>query len=142
MLCVFRQAGNLVAVEEGKSGGESKDDTQGGGGDDTDAGGGGGSGAKAEARDGEVLTLFATPDHGVQLQGTLPIDGPLEALVGLRVPYLYFASKKPSDAALALAAAKEAKALAKKKGAGDGQADEGGEEGEGNAALVTQPAQN
>ena len=37
--------------------------------------------------------------HALSLaQGTLPVEAPLEALVGLRVPHLFFAAKRsPGD---------------------------------------------
>ena len=58
------------------------------------ASGGGGGHGDAARRDGEVATLFATSDHGVQLQGTVPVSGVLEALVGLSVPHLFFAARR------------------------------------------------
>ena len=71
------------------------DGASGGGLGGSSGGGSGGLGAAfARTADGEVSTLFATADQGLLLQGTFPIELPLEGLVGLRVPHLLFASRR------------------------------------------------
>jgi len=50
-----------------------------------------GAGVQRES-EGEIRTLFVTSDHGIQMQDTFPLEAPLEALIGCRVPCLYFST--------------------------------------------------
>ncbi|GBG32279.1 Intraflagellar transport protein 140-like [Hondaea fermentalgiana] len=51
----------------------------------------------AEIAEVEVVTLFATEERvGVMMQDAFPLEGNLEALLGMRVPRLFFISK-PSE---------------------------------------------
>ena len=49
--------------------------------------------ATDEDPDVEVITLFSTPQEGLILQDSLPLDGTLEGLLALRVPRMYFVGK-------------------------------------------------
>ncbi|CAN0370045.1 unnamed protein product [Pylaiella littoralis] len=51
------------------------------------------------AYEAEVTTLFVTSDFGILMQDSFPLEEPLEALLGLQVPRLYFTARGvPSSA--------------------------------------------
>ena len=91
------EAESQLRMLQGNHGGGSNTISSGGGLGGSDSGGAGSGGlgtSSTRTADGEVSTLFATADQGLLLQGTFPIELPLEGLVGLRVPHLLFASKR------------------------------------------------
>ena len=45
----------------------------------------------------EIMTMFVDADHGIRMQDVFPLEKPLEMLVGLSVPRLYFVQKGEND---------------------------------------------
>ena len=45
----------------------------------------------------EITTMFVTADFGIKMQDVFALEKPLETLLGLDVPRLYFVSTSPSD---------------------------------------------
>ncbi|CAM9516830.1 unnamed protein product, partial [Phaeothamnion confervicola] len=110
--------------------------------------------AVTSAAEAEVVTLFVTAERGVLMQDSFSLEPPLVALLGIKVPRLYFAARAAAPAADAAAAALASKSSgnsnlsengsgAKVSGAGAGNSsspaggDGSGGPGSGPTTLVT-----
>lgn len=45
----------------------------------------------------EIMTMFVDADHGIRMQDVFPLEKPLEVLIGLSVPRLYFVQKDANE---------------------------------------------
>ena len=45
----------------------------------------------------EIITMFVDADHGIKLQDSFPLEKPMEALVGISVPRLYFVGREGGE---------------------------------------------
>ncbi|CAM9220844.1 unnamed protein product, partial [Hapterophycus canaliculatus] len=86
----------------GREAGESKTGSEAKYGGDSEAAAAAKSSARARAAtlgdpstcEAEVTTLFVTSDFGILMQDSFPLEEPLEALLGLQVPRLYFTARQ------------------------------------------------
>ncbi|CAN0099903.1 unnamed protein product, partial [Scytosiphon promiscuus] len=91
-----KKEGGGRGTGEAKIGGEAKY------GGDSEAAAAAKSSARARAAtlgdssmcEAEVTTLFVTSDFGILMQDSFPLEEPLEALLGLQVPRLYFTARE------------------------------------------------